>query len=225
VTRIALKLIAPAAFIAVAATAAFPDPVSRSIDTTRQGPTVRPRFQIAYKYKVQGTKAKGSEKFHTSVGQAFLSPNGASFQGQFEVSGDSRPTFALFLFAPAGTAVATDTSFSSKFNSKKIPREEALLDLDEFGFALQRLDDDIGGTNNARFKRANARFKKAPVGVNGTFQVDSLKVKGRLRERKGEYTGSYKFSAKGTVTSGPNAGKTFKVSIKAKVRKAPLLDT
>ncbi len=214
-TNLAFRIIAPAALIAIAGGAAFSSHGSVSINTTRQGPTVPPRFDVAYKFKVKGSNAKGSQKFHTSTGNAFLGDSGASFNGQFEARGDIRPTFFNVLFAPTGNGTAGASTSTYNFNSKKMTPEEAQLELDEFGFSLQRFDDDIGGTSNAE-------FAKTPVGVNGTFSVESLKVKGKVRERNGEYSGAFKYKAKGVITSGPNSGKTFKVSIKAKLRKAPL---
>ena len=211
-----LRTSVTAVLIVAATSTAFA--LNTFVDTTRQGPTVTPRFQIAYKYKVGGSKSKGAEKFHTSVGQAFLGDQGASFQGDFEVRNDVRPTFDFTLFAPVGAGGTTDSSMKINFNSKKLDPQDAAFEMGEFAFALQRLDDDIGGHFNS------VPPKRAPVSVNGIIEITQLKVKGKLREKRGEWSGSVKYIAKGTVTSGENAGKTIKATIKAKLKRAPLDD-
>jgi hypothetical protein len=213
VNKLAIQVAVSAALIGAAASAAFA--INTFVVTSRQGPTIKPRFEFTYKYKVKGSRSKGSARFHTSVGTASFNDTEAAFRGQFEIRNDERPTFPMDLYAPVGTGKTTTTTLQSKFNSKKLPPEESQLNRDEFGFAVQRLDDDIGG-------HSNAEFKKAPVSINGTLQVELLKVSGKIREKRSQYSGSFKYSAKGTVTTGENAGKKFVLTIKAKLRNAPV---
>ena len=83
--RLVIHAALAAAIIGTAASAAFA--INTFVVTSRQGPTVKPRFEFTYKYKVKGSRSKGSARFHTSVGTARFSDTEAAFAGQFEIRG------------------------------------------------------------------------------------------------------------------------------------------
>ena len=180
---------------------------------TRPGPTERAPYSAVYKYVVQGTKAKGSEKYHMSVGDAFVGSFGVSCSGDLEASKHERSSFSFAIFAPIGNGTTRESWTKCNFDSNRGSERGTALDRDEFGFACQRLDDDLGG-------KSTSEFKKAPVAVSGLIQIDRLKVKGKVRVSRDRLTGSLKFIGTGVITSGEHQGKKFKALLKTKIKNA-----
>ena len=58
------------------------------------------------------------------------------------------------------------------------------------------------------------------MAVGGEFDVERLKVKGKVRLRRGRLSGAFKYLATGTVVGGANDGKTFKAQLKTRLRNA-----
>lgn len=211
--RTIFHALAALAVIGAASSAAYA--VNGVFNITRPGPTVSPPYSAKYKYVVQGTKAKGSEKYHMSVGDCFTGSFGVSCSGDLEASKHERSAFNFGIFAPIGNGTTRETWIKCNFDSKRGSERGTALDRDEFGFAIQRLDDDLGGTSNA-----GSQFKKPPVAVNGLFQVDRLKVKGKVRLSRNRLSGSLKFLGTGVVTTGENQGKKFKAQLKTRIKNA-----
>lgn len=205
--------VAAATVIAGAASSAYA--LDAYFDITRPGPDERPPYTCIYKYKVKKSDAKGTEKYHMSVGDVFVSDFGVSCSGSLEASKHDRSPFFFGLLAPIGNGTVRETSFKSNFDSRRGSIAGTALDRDEFGFTLQNLDADLGGGAVVEMIA-----KRPPVPVNGLFQVDRLKVKGKVRTSRGRLSGTLKFQGTGVVTSGPNQGKAFKALLKTRIKDA-----
>jgi hypothetical protein len=208
--RAAIHALSAAGLIAIATVATATQGV---FEITRPGPTKPAPYLCTYKYNVSGTKAKGSEKYHMSVGTAFPGPTGLSCRGQLEASRHDRPSFQFTLFAPIGQGKGSETKFKYKYDSDPLGPEESQVDRSEVAEALAALDDDLAA--------AAFPFKKPPQAVNGTFDVERLRVKGKAKISRSQLSGSIKFQVTGTISSGEHDGKPFKALLKTKVRRAP----
>lgn len=208
--KITLHALAAAGVAAGAASLALA--VDAEFDITRPGPDRPAPFSAGYRYKVKGTRAKGGESYHMSVGTSYVSAQGVYSSGSLEASRHDRPSFFAYFFAPTGDGSAGESAGKVKWDSERAPAEESSGQRTNFASNLVELDSDLGGV-----------AKRPPVPLDGTVNVERLRIGGSYRVAKGELSGSLRFVASGTVTTGPNAGKPFKATFKVRLRRAPQL--
>ena len=186
-------------------------------DITKPGRDEPAVCSFKYGYRVSGSRSKGSEKYHYSEGDCYVSDDGVSCGGLAEASRHDRPVFFLSIYAPVGNGTVRESYFKGKFDSKKGSEEGTRLDREEFGSTLASLDAELDGQQQFPLKRA-------PVAVGGDFDVQRLKIKGKARLRRGKLSGSFKYLATGLVQGGENDGQKFKAKISLKIRNAEELE-